>query len=166
MKTLKKGPVRIKKLGEIRPMTSFSKNSWNHYETTVVPNNLTGFFSLFLFADSRAYLHGSRDLHVQTGSKLTLSCAVKSSSGYPDYVYWYRNEDVLNYSPHVKIEDAKSPDEQPLVSKLSVENVQRSHTGNYTCAPSNARPASVMVHVVDGKHLIEITFIIIYSCHR
>ena len=106
------------------------------------------------FADSRAFLHGSRDLHVQTGSKLTLSCAVKSSSGYPDYVYWYRNEDVLNYSPHVKIEDAKSPDEQPLVSKLSVENVQRSHTGNYTCAPSNARPASVMVHVVDGKYLL------------
>jgi len=101
--------------------------------------------------DSRAYLHGSRDLHVQTGSKLTLSCAVKSSSGYPDYVYWYRNEDVLNYLPHVKIEDAKSPDEQPLVSKLSVENVQRSHTGNYTCAPSNARPASVMVHVVDDE---------------
>ena len=99
-------------------------------------------------------MHGSRDLHVQTGSKLTLSCAVKSSSGYPDYVYWYRNEDVLNYSPHVKIEDAKSPDEQPLVSKLSVENVQRSHTGNYTCAPSNARPASVMVHVVDGKYLL------------
>jgi hypothetical protein len=88
---------------------------------------------------------------VQTGSKLTLSCAVKSSSGDPDYVYWYRNEVVLNYSPHVKIEDTKSPDDQPLVSKLSVENVQRSHTGNYTCAPSNAQAASVMVHVVDGE---------------
>jgi hypothetical protein len=91
---------------------------------------------------------------------------VKSSSGYPDYVYWYRNEDVLNYSPHVKIEDAKSPDEQPLVSKLSVENVQRSHTGNYTCAPSNARPASVMVHVVDGKYSIKVIFIILRDTGR
>ena len=109
----------------------------------------TPFF--FIFSDSRAYLHASRDLHVQTGSKLTLSCAVKSSSGHPDYVYWYRNEDVLNYSPHVKIEDAKLPNEQPLVSKLSVDNVQRSHSGNYTCAPSNAKAASVQVHVVDGK---------------
>ena len=96
-------------------------------------------------------MHASRDLHVQTGSKLTLSCAVQSSSAHPDYVYWYRNEDVLNYSPHVKIEDALSPDEQPLVSKLSVDNVQRSHSGNYTCAPSNAKAASVLVHVVDGK---------------
>jgi len=88
---------------------------------------------------------------VQTGSQLTLSCAVKRSSGDPDYVYWYRNEDVLNYSPHVKIEDAASPEEQPLVSKLSVENVQKSHSGNYTCAPSNAWPASVLVHVVDDE---------------
>ena len=109
-------------------------------------------FCLFSFSDSRAYLHASRDLHVQTGSQLTLSCAVKRSSGEPDYVYWYRNEDVLNYSPHVKIEDAASPEEQPLVSKLSVENVQKSHSGNYTCAPSNASPASVMVHVVDGNY--------------
>ena len=109
---------------------------------------------LISFADSRAYLHASRDLHVQIGSKLTLSCAVKSSSGDPNYVYWYRNQDVLNYSPNVRIEEAKSPDEQPLVSKLSVENVQKSHTGNYTCAPSNARPASVVVHVVDGMYLL------------
>ena len=134
-------------------------------QNSIIDLIFTRFFLYFLFvpfADSRAYLHGSRDLHVQTGSKLTLSCAVKSSSGYPDYVYWYRNEDVLNYSPHVKIEDAKSPDEQPLVSKLSVENVQRSHTGNYTCAPSNARPASVMVHVVDGKYLLKFILFLSY----
>ena len=125
------------------------KSKSNHYFIKEGIKNKRPFF--LLFSDSRAYLHASRDLHVQTGSKLTLSCAVKSSSAHPDYVYWYRNEDVLNYSPHVKIEDALSPDEQPLVSKLSVDNVQRSHSGNYTCAPSNAKAASVLVHVVDGK---------------
>lgn len=68
-----------------------------------------------------------------------------------DYVYWYRNDDVLNYSPHVQILDAQMPEEKPLVSKLFVDNVQKSHSGNYTCAPSNAKPASVLVHVVDGN---------------
>ena len=27
------------------------------------------------------------------------------------------------------------------------------HSGNYTCAPSNAKKTSIMVHVVDGKYI-------------
>lgn len=34
----------------------------------------------------------------------------------------------------------------------------RNHSGNYTCAPSNARPTSIMVHVVDGTSYTEISF--------
>ena len=40
-----------------------------------------------------------------------------------------------------------------LISTLSVENVKKeTHSGNYTCAPSNARSTSIMVHVVDGRY--------------
>ncbi len=38
-----------------------------------------------------------------------------------------------------------------VVSTLSIDNVVGGHSGNYTCAPSNARAASIMVHVVDGE---------------
>lgn len=31
---------------------------------------------------------------------------------------------------------------------LIVQNVQLSHAGNYTCAPSNTRPTSITVHVI------------------
>ena len=42
--------------------------------------------------------------------------------------------------------------ENGIVSILSVvDSAEAKHSGNYTCAPSNARPASVMVHVVDGE---------------
>ena len=149
--TLKKHHLHSKTQASTNGAETISKKEVYIFLSDVLPLILFCSILFIFFPDSRAYLHASRDLHVQTGSQLTLSCAVKRSSGDPDYVYWYRNEDVLNYSPHVKIEDAASPEEQPLVSKLLVENVQKSHSGNYTCAPSNAWPASVLVHVVDGN---------------
>ena len=114
-------------------------------------------------------------------------------------MFWYQGDEVLNYSPKVKIEEffrkkeiSKSykldpfsllpndktsvvardnthsnnvrllsnnnmrkllhPTRNDLISTLSVENVKKQlHSGNYTCAPSNARKTSIMVHVVDGK---------------
>ena len=111
-------------------------------------------------------------------------------------MFWYQGDEVLNYSPKVKIEEFfrtkdkisetyKSdpfalPNDKTLVARdnthlnnalfsatsnknmrknsndlistLSVENVKKQiHSGNYTCAPSNARKTSIMVHVVDGK---------------
>ena len=41
----------------------------------------------------------------------------------------------------------------PIVSTLSIDNVNGLHSGNYTCAPSNARAVAIMVHVVDGELL-------------
>ena len=42
--------------------------------------------------------------------------------------------------------------EEELISRLSVEDVEKvKDSGNYTCAPSNARSTSIMVHVVDGE---------------
>ena len=46
------------------------------------------------------------------------------------------------------------PTRSDLISTLSVENVNKKmHSGNYTCAPSNAKKTSIMVHVVDGKYI-------------
>lgn len=37
-------------------------------------------------------------------------------------------------------------------SVLTVRNATARHGGNYTCAPANARQASIYVHVLKGKH--------------
>ncbi|XP_034666035.1 uncharacterized protein LOC117899979 [Drosophila subobscura] len=39
----------------------------------------------------------------------------------------------------------------PSMSVLSIKQVNFRHAGNYTCAPSNARPASISVHVLRGE---------------
>lgn len=36
-------------------------------------------------------------------------------------------------------------------SILTVNKTKLMHNGNYTCEPSNARAASVMVHVIEGE---------------
>ncbi|XP_055857215.1 uncharacterized protein LOC129920072 isoform X2 [Episyrphus balteatus] len=39
----------------------------------------------------------------------------------------------------------------PSTSVLTIQEVHFHHAGNYTCAPSNARPASITVHVLRGE---------------
>lgn len=40
---------------------------------------------------------------------------------------------------------------QPSISVLTISDVNFLHVGNYTCAPSNAKQASITVHVLRGK---------------
>lgn len=39
----------------------------------------------------------------------------------------------------------------PATSVLTIVEVHSKHAGNYTCAPSNMRPASITVHVLQGE---------------
>ena len=50
-----------------------------------------------------------------------------------------------------------------LVSTLDIFDVRQSDKGVYTCAPSNAKNHSVIVHVVKGKYtlmILHLTFVI------
>ena len=57
-----------------------------------------GLQNLMLFSDSRAHISGSVERHVNEGSRLSLVCRIESPSAPPSYVYWYRDDDVVNYS--------------------------------------------------------------------
>ncbi|XP_068230476.1 uncharacterized protein [Palaemon carinicauda] len=39
-----------------------------------------------------------------------------------------------------------------IISTLTLEDAQPANSGTYTCNPSNATPASVLVHVLRGEH--------------
>ena len=56
-----------------------------------------------IISDSKARIAGSRERHVQSGSRLTLSCRIEEYTGPPTYVFWYRNSEVINYSERKSI---------------------------------------------------------------
>lgn len=72
---------------------------------------------------------------------LRLSCVLKNSIEPPDYIFWYHEDRVINYD----LRDGAHVTEGDNGSELIFSKANRSHTGNYSCVPSNARQASVIV---------------------
>lgn len=97
--------------------------------------------------EAYSIIPGAPDLHVKQGSSLRLECQLKAAAESPLYVFWYRQGHMINYDEElgVKVELTKNG------SILMVNKTKPSHGGNYTCTPSNAKPAYVMVHVIEGE---------------
>lgn len=99
---------------------------------------------------SKAQILGSSELFIRSGSDINLTCQVLQTPEPPSFIYWYRNDEVLNYLLRGGIEVVT--EKQTKTSKLLISRAQTPDSGNYTCSPSNAHPASVIVHVLNGEH--------------
>ncbi|XP_037083073.1 zwei Ig domain protein zig-8-like [Pollicipes pollicipes] len=94
---------------------------------------------------SRAHILGNAELHVKSGSDVNLTCQVSHDTSS---IYWYHNGRVINYQGQDRIR----LETHPSLSRLHITRMTPSDTGNYTCGPANAEPASVTVHVINGEH--------------
>lgn len=99
--------------------------------------------------EAYSMIPGGPDLHVKQGSSLRLECQLMAAAESPSYIFWYRENRMINYDnePGVRVERTRNG------SVLVVEKVKLSHGANYTCLPSNARPAYIMIHVIEGERL-------------
>lgn len=104
-------------------------------------------FARLKITEAYSIIPGAPDLHVKQGSSLRLECQLMAATEKPLYVFWYRQGRMINYDeePGVGVKLT------PSGSILTVNKTKLTHNGNYTCAPSNAKAASVMVHVIEGK---------------
>ncbi|XP_018325050.1 netrin receptor DCC-like [Agrilus planipennis] len=91
-----------------------------------------------------AEILGAPDLHLNAGSTLQLVCSLIHSTEPPTYVFWYHESRMINYDSGVTVLPNHSS------SVLLVHDVDKSHNGNYTCSPSNAKPSSIYVHVLNA----------------
>ncbi|KAJ8683609.1 hypothetical protein QAD02_019401, partial [Eretmocerus hayati] len=92
------------------------------------------------------------DVYVKRGSTISLTCTVNVHSSPPSSVSWHHGTSVVDFdSPRGGISLETEKTESGTTSKLLVTQARLSDSGNYTCIPSNANPASVMVHVLNGK---------------
>ncbi|XP_014232002.1 neural cell adhesion molecule 2-like isoform X1 [Trichogramma pretiosum] len=117
------------------------------YECQVASHPVQQYFVRLRVTEAYSVIPGAPDLHVKQGSNLRLECQLMLATEAPVYVFWYRNSRMINYDsePGVNVELTTAG------SVLEVEKTQLSHGGNYTCAPSNAKEAYVMVHVLEEE---------------
>ncbi|XP_076305276.1 kin of IRRE-like protein 3 isoform X1 [Tachypleus tridentatus] len=100
---------------------------------------------------SKANILGGPVVYINTGSSINLTCIIQESPVPPDYVFWYHNNQVINYEAHkgVEVQTHKNP---RATSTLWIEKAQPPNSGNYSCVPSNADPAEIAVHVLNGEN--------------
>ncbi|XP_076241452.1 immunoglobulin superfamily DCC subclass member 4 isoform X1 [Calliopsis andreniformis] len=116
---------------------------------TTTPNAIHRTFN----SAAQAKILGSEDVYVKKGSTISLTCTVNVQSTPPSSVSWHHGGAVVDFdSPRggVSLETEKT--ESGTTSRLLVTQARLTDSGNYTCIPSNANPASVMVHVLNGEH--------------
>jgi len=103
-------------------------------------------FARLKITEAYSIIPGAPDLHVKQGSSLRLECQLMAATEKPLYVFWYRQDRMINYEePGVDVKLTSNG------SMLTVNKTKLTHDGNYTCTPSNAKPASIMVHVIEGE---------------
>ncbi|RZF35808.1 hypothetical protein LSTR_LSTR006266 [Laodelphax striatellus] len=102
---------------------------------------------------AQAAILGPEEVFVKRGSTISLTCSVNVHSQPPGSVLWYQGISVVDFdSPRGGISLETEKTEAGTTSKLLVTKASLTDSGNYTCVPSNAKPASVYVHVLNGEH--------------
>ncbi|KAF5305383.1 hypothetical protein FQA39_LY09212 [Lamprigera yunnana] len=122
-----------------------------HVVTTLGSVNLEYFFWRVIgnVKEARAEISGPSEKYLKPGSGLRLQCRVIQSTEPPLYVFWYHNNRMINYDMDQGINVTT---ELPVkISTLTISNAATRHSGNYSCVPSNAQPASAYVHILNGS---------------
>ncbi|XP_055590737.1 uncharacterized protein LOC129742822 [Uranotaenia lowii] len=99
-----------------------------------------------------ATIIGGPDLHVDKGSTINLTCAVKYSPEPPAYIFWYHHDEVISYDSSRGGVSVITEKGDITTSHLLIQNADLDDSGKYSCSPSNADVASVRVHVLNGEH--------------
>lgn len=131
-----------------------------HSSLILIRKTQNCFYFLFFSIAAQATIQGPDEVHVKKGSTISLICSVNVHSTPPSSVLWYHGPSVVDFdSPRGGISLETEKTESGTTSKLLVTKASLVDSGNYTCVPSNANPASVWVHVLNGK--LEVLFTLI-----
>uniref|UniRef100_A0A8D8T2I6 Hemicentin-2 n=1 Tax=Cacopsylla melanoneura TaxID=428564 RepID=A0A8D8T2I6_9HEMI len=104
--------------------------------------------------DAQATILGRTEQHVKAGSTISLTCIVNVHGIPPGSVVWFQESNKIDHNNSgrggVSLYTEKT--EKGTKSELVVTKATLTDSGNYTCVPSNAAPASVYIHVLNGEH--------------
>ncbi|XP_069988517.1 zwei Ig domain protein zig-8 [Penaeus vannamei] len=99
--------------------------------------------------EPQAIITAGRELYVDAGSSLSLTCQIVNAPAAPEFLLWYHEQQVANYVEHVHVDTNHV--NGTTTSTLVLDEARVHNSGKYTCSASNAREASIMVHVLSGE---------------
>ncbi|XP_075215045.1 zwei Ig domain protein zig-8-like [Lycorma delicatula] len=114
------------------------------YECQVSTHPPSSLFVTLHLVEARAEIVGGPDKIINSGSTLRLTCLLRQTTEPPAFVFWYHDDRMINYDSGRGVSVSQGRHHSEL-------SLSPAHPGNYTCAPSNARPASINVHILDGE---------------
>lgn len=120
------------------------------YECQISSHPPSSIFVDFQVVEAEAQIEGSKEKYLKYGSPLQLKCSVLKSPETPAYIFWYHNNQMVNYDLHRGFN--VTLDLGNKTSSLYVSRTTNEHTGNYSCVPSNAHPDSSVVHILSGEN--------------
>lgn len=109
-------------------------------------------FIFSLCAASKAQISGPSEVHVRQGSTLSLTCSLQMPLEPESTLTWYHDGQMIvleNARSTISLATEKS--NNFISSRLLLPRASVEDGGNYTCAPTEALPVSVLVHVLNGK---------------
>ncbi|CRK88383.1 CLUMA_CG002160, isoform A [Clunio marinus] len=98
-----------------------------------------------------AFILGGPEYYISKGSTINLTCIVKFSPDAPSHTFWHFKDKVLSFETEPRLSQFTENGET-FTNYLLIRDVNVKDTGKYACAPSNAEPAFIMVHVVSGEN--------------
>jgi len=117
-----------------------------------------------------AFILGGDEYHIDRGSQISLVCVIEKAPTPPQYVFWYHNDRMVNYDVERGIsvftssggggedKSSGSPAANAATgtggktkSQFVISEATPTDSGNYTCKPSNAVPASIQVFVSNTR---------------
>ncbi|XP_063603255.1 cell adhesion molecule DSCAML1-like isoform X3 [Penaeus indicus] len=121
------------------------------YECQVSSHPPTSLFVHLEVVEAESEILGAPEKHVKLGSILRLVCIMHHTTEPLSYVFWYRGTEMINYESEEGT-GSVVVESDDHTSVLMVTRASRHHSGNYTCAPSNAKPTSILVHILNGEY--------------
>uniref|UniRef100_A0A1B0AJ57 Ig-like domain-containing protein n=1 Tax=Glossina pallidipes TaxID=7398 RepID=A0A1B0AJ57_GLOPL len=98
---------------------------------------------------SRAQILANRELFIQSGSDINLTCIAPQAPGPYTHMLWYKDSELISDSTRGGIRVLS--EQQMKTSNLVISRVIHADSGNYTCAADNSNSDSVFVHIINSE---------------
>lgn len=123
------------------------------YECQISTTPPSSFLISVTIKETITQIVGAPDLFIDVGSTINLTCLIEFTPDPPPDIQWKHGEQEIDFdSPRGGISLVTVQAVPNSSSRLLILNAGSPDSGEYVCAPSNAKPSTIRVHILKGEH--------------